>query len=202
MQLIFIWAEKLARGCGWFALCVGVGLGGVFGGFFQQGASFDIALTHQVLSQVLFGHLPTFFVSAFVLLRVSFQLSTDEQTRTEWTGGEQALAYAVGCAIVCVMTWTWFFLSTMLGFGLGLMQTLGGDAWPAWDAFWFDFDFHQLAHAAFRMSLMACALSLMTFVEISFMRTRRHQLAILMSRFMTVGMVMLVGIELLDITLT
>lgn len=201
MHLILLWAEKLARGCGWFALSAGIGLGGVFGWFFQQGASFDITLTHQVLSQVLFGHLPTFFVSAFILLRVSFQLSTDDQTRAEWTGGEQALAYAIGCAMVCVMTWTWFFLSAMLGFGLGLVQTLGGDALPAWNAFWFDFDFHQLVHAAFRMSLMACALSLMTFIEISFMRTRMHQLGILMSRFMTVGMVMIVGIELLDITL-
>lgn len=201
MALIFHWAEKLSRGCSLFALMVGIGLGYAFGFFLQQRSFLEPTITHQLLTHVLFGHLPTFLVSAFILLRVSFQLSTDEQSRVEWTSTQQLVSYAVGCALVCVLVWAWFFLSSMIGFWLGLMHASNGYAKPIWNAFWFDFDLNHLLHASFRMTLLAASLSVMTFVETSFLRARRNELGTLMSRFMIFGMVMIVGIELVDMSL-
>ncbi|WP_146178938.1 hypothetical protein [Limnohabitans sp. Jir61] len=201
MNLVFHWAEKLARGCGWFALCVGVLLGGAFGFATQLSVSLDPNLIHQVLTHFLFGHLPTFLVSSFVLLRVSFQLTTESEMRVDWVQGQQAAAYSLACALVCLMAWVWFFLSAMLGCWLGMMFALNGYAMPVWDAFWFDFDLSHLFHAALRMLLLALSLSVMTLVEVFFLQARRHQLGLLMSRFMTIGMFLIVAIELLDVTL-
>ena len=161
----------------------------------------DPNVSHQLLTHVLFGHLPTFLVSSFVLLRVSFQLTTESQMRVAWTEGHQAAVYSTACAMVSLMAWAWFFLAAVLGCWLGMMLALSGCALPAWQAFWIDFDFNHLWHAALRMLALALALSVMTFVEVNFLQTHRHQLGLLMARFMTIGMLLIAGIELLDVTL-
>jgi hypothetical protein len=75
MRLIFHSAETLSRGCGWFALVVGTGIGYVFGLFSQQSTAIDQTFVHQLITYSLFGHIPTFFVSLFILLRVGSQPS-------------------------------------------------------------------------------------------------------------------------------
>jgi hypothetical protein len=198
---MFYLAEKLARGGGWFSVVVGGALGAAFGFFSQRAITLDPGLTHQILTHVLFGHLPTFFVSSFVLLRVSFQLTIDPEMRAEWTQGEQATAYSLSCAVVSLMVWAWFFLAVMMGYWLGMMLALSGYALPVWNAFWFDFDLAYVGHAALRMMLLALALSVMTFIEVNYMQTHKHQLGMLMSRFMTIGMFLIVSIEVLDVML-
>ena len=51
------------------------------------------------------------------------------------------------------------------------------------------------------MLALAMVLSLMTFIEVNFLQMHRHQLGLLMARFMTTGMFLIAGIELLDLTL-
>jgi hypothetical protein len=191
-------AQKLARGCGWFALLMGTGVGYVIGLFSQQGALVDQTLAHKFITYFLFGHIPTFLVSLFILLRVGFQLSTDDDVRAEWTQGHQVLPLALACALVCLLAWAWFFLAVMFGFWLGLMQALSGFAQPVWNAYWLDFAWSNLSHAALRMTLLALALSVMTYVETSLLRNRPDQLAMLMSRFMTLGFAVIVAVELTD----
>ena len=167
----------------------------------QRGVLLDPNVSHQLLTHVLFGHLPTFLVSSFVLLRVSFQLATDSQMRVEWTQGHQAAVYGIACTLVSLVAWAWFFLAAMSGCLFGMMLALSGYAMPAWQAFWFDFGLDHLLHAALRMLMLALVLSVMTFIEVNFMQTHRHQLGLLMARFMTIGMFVIAGIELLDMTL-
>jgi hypothetical protein len=201
IELIFHWAEKLSRGCGWFAALIGGAAGAGVGYLSQRGVLLDPNVSHQLLTHVLFGHLPTFLVSSFVLLRVSFQLATESQMRVAWTQGHQAAVYSIACAMVSLMAWAWFFLAAVLGCWLGMMIALSGYALPGWQAFWIDFDFNHLLHAALRMLTLALALSVMTFVEVNFLQTHRNQLSLLMARFMTIGMLLIAGIELLDVTL-
>lgn len=201
MSLVFYWAEKLSRGCGWFAVCVGTALGLAFGVLSQKISSVDPGYTHQILTLILFGHLPTFFVSAFVLLRVSFQLATDSDMRADVRDGEQMSAYGFACALVSVMAWIWFFLAVMFGCWLGMMYAFGGYAESVWISFWVDFDLVYLLHAALRMVLLALSLSALAFFELNFLRVHHEQLGMLMSRSMTLGMALIVGIELLDLSL-
>jgi hypothetical protein len=201
IELIFHWAEKLSRGCGWFAALIGGASGASIGYLSQRGVLLDPNVSHQFLTHVLFGHLPTFLVSSFVLLRVSFQLATESQMRATWTQGHQAVVYSTACAIVSLMAWAWFFLAAVLGCWLGMMLALSGYAMPVWLTFWVDFDFNHLLHAALRMLALAMVLSLMTFIEVNFLQMHRHQLGLLMARFMTTGMFLIAGIELLDLTL-
>jgi len=198
MRLIFHSAETLSRGCGWFALVVGTGIGYVFGLFSQQSTAIDQTFVHQLITYSLFGHIPTFFVSLFILLRVGFQLSTYAEGRTEWTQGHQAVSFALACALVCLIGWAWFFVAVMFGFWLGLMQSLSGFAHPVWDAYWMDFDLFNLLHAAFRMVVLAIVLSVMTFIETSLLKSRPDQLYMLMSRFTTLGFAVIVAVELTD----
>ena len=81
------------------------------------------------------------------------------------------------------------------------MHASNGYVTPIWNAFWFDFDLNHLLHASFRMALLAASLSVMTFFETSFLRVRRNELGTLMSRFMIFGMLMIVGVELIDLSL-
>lgn len=201
MRSIFHWAEQLARGCGWFACVVGLGCGWAVALFFQNASWLNADLAHQMLTHVLFGHLPTVLVSAFVLLRVGFQLATDDSTRTEWNHSNQVATYALACALVGLLAWAWFFLSAMAGFLIGLVQTAQGSAFAYWTAYWVDFDLGHLLHAVGRMVLLSLALSAMTFIEVNLLRAHRDQLGMLMSRFMTLGMFLIVAIEALDITL-
>jgi hypothetical protein len=201
MELLFHSAEKISRGCSLFAWSVGTAIGYGFGFYFEQRSYLEPELTHQFLTQTLFGHLPTFLVSAFILLRVAFQLSTDQQSRTKWNSTHQMLSYAGGCAFVCLMVWAWFFLASMLGFLMGITHASRGFAKPIWESFWLDFDFQNIFHALFRMVLLAIALSVMTFIETSFLRAARHELAALMSRFMMLGMLIIVCVELIDLSL-
>ena len=192
-------AETLTRGCGWFALVVGSGFGYIFGLLSQQSTAVDQTFVHQLITNSLFGHIPTFFVSLFILLRVGFQLSTDAEVRAEWTQGHQAVSFAMACALVCLIGWAWFFVAVMFGFWLGLSQSLSGFAHPVWDAYWIDFDLFNLLHAALRMAVLSIALSLMTYVETSLLRSRPDQLSMLMSRFMTLGFAVIVAVEVTDI---
>jgi len=199
MRLMFHSAETLTRGCGWFALVVGSGFGYIFGLLSQQSTAVDQTFVHQLITNSLFGHIPTFFVSLFILLRVGFQLSTDAEVRAEWTQGHQAVSFAMACALVCLIGWAWFFVAVMFGFWLGLSQSLSGFAHPVWDAYWIDFDLFNLLHAALRMAVLSIALSLMTYVETSLLRSRPDQLSMLMSRFMTLGFAVIVAVEVTDI---
>lgn len=201
IELIFHWAERLSRGCGWFAAVVGGVAGAGVGFLSQRGVLLDPNVSHQLLTHVLFGHLPTLLASSFVLLRVSFHLATESQMRVAWTQGHQAAVYSTACAIVSLMAWAWFFLAAVLGCWLGMMLALSGYALPSWHSFWIDFDFNHLLHAALRMLALALVLSVMTFVEVNFLQTHRHQLGLLMARFMTIGMLLIAVIELLDMTL-
>jgi hypothetical protein len=191
-------AEALTRGCGWFALLVGTGFGYVFGLLSQQSTVIDQTFVHQLITYSLFGHIPTFFVSLFILLRVGFQLSTDAEVRAEWTQGHQAVSFALACALVCLIGWAWFFVAVMLGFWLGLSQALSGFAHPVWDAYWMDFNLFNLLHAALRMAVLAITLSVMTYIETSLLSSRPDQLSMLMSRFMTLGFAVIVAVELTD----
>lgn len=201
IELIFHWAEKLSRGCGWFAAVIGGGAGAGIGFLSQRSVLLDPNVSHQLLTHVLFGHLPTLLASSFVLLRVSFHLATESQMRVTWTQGHQAVVYSTACATVSLMAWAWFFLAALLGCWLGMMLALSGYAFPAWQAFWIDFDFNHLLHAALRMLALALALSVMTFVEVNVLQTHRDQLGLLMARFMTIGMLLVAVIELLDMTI-
>ena len=105
----------------------------------------------------------------------------------------------MACALVCLIGWAWFFVAVMFGFWLGLSQSLSGFAHPVWDAYWIDFDLFNLLHAALRMAVLSIALSLMTYVETSLLRSRPDQLSMLMSRFMTLGFAVIVAVEVTDI---
>jgi len=198
MRFIFHSAQTLSRGCGWFALIMGSGVGYGFGLLSQQSAVTDQTLAHQLITYSLFGHLPTFCVSLFILLKVAFHLSTHAGLRTEWTQAHQAVSFALACALVCLLGWAWFFIAVMFGFWLGLTHALSGFAQPVWNAYWTDFDLSHLAHAALRMAVLALALSAMTFIETSLLRSRPDQLAMLMSRFMTLGSAVIIAVELTD----
>lgn len=195
---MFHYAETLMRGCGWFAWIVGSALGYVVGLVSQQSAAVDQTWVHQIITHSLFGHIPSFAVSLFIVLRVGFQLSTDAEVRAEWTEVHQSVSFAFACAWVCLMGWAWFFVAVMFGFWLGLMQSLSGFAAPVWDAYWMDFDLSNLLHAALRMAVLAIALSIMTYIETSLLRSRSDQLSTLMSRFMTLGFAVIVTVELTD----
>jgi len=194
-------AETLTRGCGWFALFVGTGVGYVFGLLSQQSTALDQTFVHHLMTQSLFGHIPTFSVSLFILLRVGFQLSTDAELRAQWTRGQQAVSFAIACALVCLMAWAWFFVAVMFGFWLGLMQALSGFAHPVWDAFWMDFEWFNLLHAALRMAVLAIVLSAMTYIETNLLKNRPDELSLLMSRFVTLGFAAIVAVELTDMLL-
>jgi len=201
MRVIFHSAQTLSRGCGWFALTMGSGIGYGVGFLSQQSAVTDQTVAHQLITYSLFGHIPTFCVSLFILLKVGFHLSTDVHLRAEWTQGHQAVSFAIACALVCLLGWAWFFVAVMFGFWLGLSHALSGFAHPVWNAYWMDFDLYHLVHAALRMAVLAFALSAMTFIETSLLRSRPDQLAMLMSRFMTLGCAVIVAVELTDMML-
>jgi hypothetical protein len=61
-----------------------------------------------------------------------------------------------------------------------------------------DFNLFNLLHAALRMAVLAIALSVMTYIETSLLRSRPDQLSMLMSRFMTLGFAVIVAVELTD----
>lgn len=201
MQLAFVRAEKLVRGCGWFSLFLGIGSGWSLGYWSHKVVLVDSNLLHQFLTHILFGHLPTFFVSSFVLLRVGFHLATESDMRSEWTSSEQASKFAISCALVSLLAWAWFFFSAMLGFYLGLLQVSDGYAAPFWSSYWLDFDLTHIFHAMGRMCLLSVVLSGMIFLEVNFLREHRDHLGMLMSRFMTLGMFLILLIEILDVTL-
>jgi len=75
---------------------------------------------------------------------------------------------------------------------------LSGFGQLTWETHLVEFQFAQLLHAAFRMLVLALGLSLLTFVEIKFLSMQPDQMHLMMSRTTIFGVVMILGIELLD----
>ena len=193
-------AHQFLAGCGWFALIVGGGLGLVFGLYaHQQSGLLDPSYLKEIFSHVLLGRLPTVLVAAFVLLRVNFQMATDHTFEHVWTQTRHSLTYVVACGVTCMLAWMWFFLAVLIGSWLGMMQSHAGFGQGVWEAYWGEFEFQYWLHAGLRMLLLAAALSGLTYFEIKLLKSHQNWDSHMMSRSMTVGMVIIVGIEVLDL---
>lgn len=192
-------AQKFLRGCGWFSLIVG-GLAGMAFAWLSQHESgvLEPEISRQLFTHVLLGRMPTLLVAAFVLLRVNFQLATDTGLARRLHEGHQTGAYVAACAMACVMAWMWFFLSVLSGSWLGMVQSDPGYGYRVWASFWTEFELDYLAHAGARMLLLATGLSLLTFLEVRFLRTHEGQNHHMMSRAMTLGVLLIIGIEVAD----
>ena len=192
-------AQKFLRGCGWFAVIVG-GLAGVVFAWLSQHESgvLEPQISRQLFAHVLLGRLPTVLVAAFVLLRVNFQLATDTGLARRLYEGRQTGDYVLACALACVTAWMWFFLSVLAGSWLGMVQSDPGYGQTVWASFWAEFEFGYLAHAGARMLLLASGLSLLTFLEVRFLQAHEGQNHHMMSRAMTLGMLLIVGTEMAD----
>jgi hypothetical protein len=197
---VFVYlAQTFLSGCGWFAILLGGALGLSFGIVTQTGVlPLDPEWSRQLFSHLLLGRLPTLLVAAFVLLRVNFQLATDAQFLQVLFEHKKFGAYVLACVLVSMLAWSWFFLSVLAGSWLGMMLGLSGFGQLTWETHLVEFQFAQLLHAAFRMLVLALGLSLLTFVEIKFLSMQPDQMHLMMSRTTIFGVVMILGIELLD----
>ncbi|MFM7026162.1 MAG: hypothetical protein ACKOWC_08935 [Limnohabitans sp.] len=192
-------AHKFLRGCGWFALLVGGVSGAAFAWLSQhESGVLDPQISRQIFTHVLLGRMPTVLVAAFVLLRVNFQLATDPGLARRLHDGHLTADYVLACALACVMAWAWFFLSVLAGSWLGMVQALSGYGQVVWESFWTEFEFRYLAHAGARMLMLAASLSALTFFEVRFLQAHEEPSHQMMSRAMTLGMLVIVGIEVAD----
>lgn len=199
-QGVYARANRFLAGCGWFALLVGGGLGLGFGVYSQSHAGMlEPDWLSQIFSHVLLGRLPTILVAAFVLMRVNFQIATDQSFQHVWSGADQGLAYMLACGVTCMLAWAWFFLAVLGGTWLGMMHSHAGFGQTVWESYWGEFEWAFLLHACVRMLMLALCLSALTFVEIKLLKTHRDDGHTMMSRAMTLGMAMIAGIELLDL---
>lgn len=197
---VYAHAEQFLAGCGWFAVVVGGGMGWCFGWYSQhQSGVIDPEFLRQLFTHGLLGRLPTLLVAAFVLLRVNFQMATDQRVQRVWGGGDEALSYVLACGMTCILAWVWFFLAVLGGAWLGMMQSHAGYGHGAWASYWVGFEFHALAHAALRMLSLAAGLSVLTFFELRLLKTHQERGHAMMSRSMIVGMLLIVAIEVLDL---
>lgn len=191
--------QTFLLGCGWFAILLGGLLGLTFGVVTQTGdLAIDPTWSRQLFAHLLLGRLPTLLVAAFVLLRVNFQLATDAQWVQVLFVHKKFGAYVLACVVASMLAWAWFFLSVMAGSWLGIMHSFSGFGQLVWESHLGEFQFVQLLHAAFRMLVLALGLSLLTLVEIKFLSMQADQMHLMMSRTTILGVVMILGIELLD----
>ncbi len=196
---MFNLAHQFLRGCGWFAVLVG-GLAGMAFSVIaaHESGVLDPAISRELFSHVLLGRLPTLLVAAFVLLRVNFQLATDAGLARRLHEGRQTGDYVLACALACVVAWMWFFLSVMAGSWLGMMHSLSGYGQTVWESFWVEFQYPYIIHAGVRMLLLAGCLSLLAFLEIRFLQAHEGKTHLMMSRAMTLGVLLIIGIEVAD----
>jgi len=196
---MFKLAHQFLRGCGWFAVLAGGGAGIVFSMIaVHESGVLNPSIGRELFTHVLLGRLPTLLVAAFVLLRVNFQLATDAGLARRLHDGRQTRAYAFACAMVCLVAWIWFFLSALAGSWLGMMQGLSGYGQTVWESYWVEFQYSYIVHAGFRMLLLAACLSLLAFVEIRFLQAHEGNTHLMMSRAMTLCVLLIIGIEVTD----
>ncbi len=196
---MFNLAHQFLRGCGWFAVLVGGAAGVVFSVIaVHESGVLDPAVSRELFTHALLGRLPTLLVAAFVLLRVNFQLATDAGLARRLYDGRQTEAYVLACALACVVAWMWFFLCVLAGSWLGMMQGLSGYGHTVWESFWIEFQYRYIVHAGVRMLLLAASLSLLAFLEIRFLQAHEDATHLMMSRAMTLGVLLIIGIEVAD----
>lgn len=79
-----------------------------------------------------------------------------------------------------------------------MMQGLSGYGQTVWESYWVEFQYSYIVHAGFRMLLLAACLSLLAFVEIRFLQAHEGNTHLMMSRAMTLGVLLIIGIEVTD----
>ncbi|PIT71462.1 hypothetical protein B9Z42_14975 [Limnohabitans sp. B9-3] len=191
--------QTLLLGCGWFAILLGGSLGLAFAIATQSGVlAIDPEWSRQLFAHFMLGRLPTLLVACFVLLRVNFQFATDAELVQGLFERNKFGAYVLACILATMLAWSWFFLSVLVSSWLGFMHSFSGFGQIFWESYLVEFQFSQLLHAAFRMFVLSLSLCLVTLFEIKFLSTQPDQLHQMMSRTTIFGVLMILGIELLD----
>lgn len=198
--MTFSLTQNFLRGCGWFSLIFGGAIGVVFSLVsVHESGVLAPSVGRGLFTHLLLGRLPTLLVAAFVLLRINFQLATDVGLARRLFEGRKTAAYAGACILACLVAWIWFFLSVLGGSWLGMMLGLSGDGHGVWESYWIDFQYADFIHAAIRMILLAFCLSLLAFIEIHVLQSHQDSAHLMMSRAMTLGMLLIIAIEVADL---
>lgn len=192
-------AQRLLRGCGWFALCVGTALAGLTCWLLDGALMAQPQWAQQVLVHFLWGRVPTLLVAWFIVLRLNLHgmltpalvESVVQNRLSPWGLGWASVVTACLC-------WMWLLLVAALLTGLGTQLLLGTHAQSLLAHLLGDSASQPFWHGGLRLLVLAMAVAWVSFIEWHFLDGRQLAPGMAFMRAMTLGALGVVGLELAD----
>lgn len=192
-------AQRLLRGCGWFALCCG-SLLGITASWLSQGPlASQPQWADAIFSQVLMGRLPTVLVAVFVLFRLNFHWVTEPQfVQAILQNDRSPWGVALANAITASLCWAW-----LLFCGLGLTWfflelRIGGHAHLAFEHLLIQISPLSWLHDWLRLTALSVGVAWVSFIEVRFLGAHQLEPSLALSRAMVLGLLWVGGVESAD----
>lgn len=197
--------DRVHRGGDGFAL-IGGGLSGLLAGLFLfpliQGQA-DFLLPY--LRELLLDQLPVWMIACFLILRLAFLLHSDgDYVHTMTASPFALLTHALACIVASLQAWGVFFLSTLLGWWVGIHTSSSAQYRPFFEAV-MEFDRVAVVASALKMALLAALMALSSWVELIWMDDSQdrhpHDASNALLRSVVLGASILFAIEMLALWL-